>query len=150
MMVRSELYKQIPAWMTKYPVGDTPLAMHAATNGKIRMFTETMAVYRNHVEGAWTSRYSKDTSFRIRTITRMIEGLEAFNAATEYQYNAVVTERVLQNRYKLARTKRDLKAMCTGELRRIHLSKSIPARISDVVFCVSPGLHGLLIGILRK
>ena len=128
-------------WMRHFGVGDTPLAMHAALQGKVRMLADCMAVYRNHAEGSWTSRVDSNIQYKEKAFLRMIDGLTRFNEATALQYDQVVSYRIKRIRYNIARTKRDLKTMRTGELREIYLSRPLMARMSDVVYCLAPNLQ---------
>ena len=46
----------IPLWFSKSPIGDWPLYMLAAQNGKIFKMEETMAVYRMHNASVWSQK----------------------------------------------------------------------------------------------
>ena len=141
IVVRSELFCQRPDWMSHFGVGDTPLMIRAASSGKIRMLADVMAVYRFQAEGSWTSRFFNNPQQRIASFSRIIDGLERFNVATGGRYDSIITRRVNQLRYHIARYNQDFHAMRTGELRQVWLSRSVTGRLSDMVACKFPKLQ---------
>jgi len=137
-------------WMKHFGVGDTPLAMNAALQGKVRMLADCMAVYRNHAEGSWTSRIDGNIQYKEKAFLRMIDGLTRFNEATAFEYDEVVSCRIKRIRYNIARANRDLMAMRSDELREIYLSRPLMARLSDVLYCLSPDLQTKIRRILGR
>lgn len=148
--LRSDLYKKRPEWTMKFGVGDTPLAMYLALCGKIRILADVMAVYRNHANGSWTSRIDEDAQYKIKVFSKMIEGMNAFNEATNYKYQTIASKRIHTLQYNIARLNRDLKVMRSGELREIYKSRRFLARISDILACKLPCLYTLMHKILRN
>lgn len=146
--LKTEYYINRPEWSKKFGVGDTPVAMHLSLCGKVRMLADVMAVYRNHAQGSWTSNIDKDTKRKTMALSRMIEGFTAFNEATKYEYDALISKRVHMIQYNIARTNRDLKAIRSGELKKIYKSKRILSRFSDVLICKAPRLHKMLRSVL--
>lgn len=143
--VLKEVFCTYPDWRSRFGVGDTPLALQAAVTGKVWMLADTMAVYRNQAPGSWTSRISANTSYKVASFQKMIVGFTAFNEATDRQYDAVVSLRIKRLQYFIARASRDLKTMLSGELRPVFTSRSLPAKLSDLLLCVAPGIHGALL-----
>lgn len=141
VVVRSQFFCQRPDWMGHFGVGDTPLAIHAAIHGKVRMLADVMAVYRFRAPGSWTARFADSAQQKATSYSRMINGLERFNAATGGRYDTLVTRRINQLRYQTARIQRDFRAMRSGDLRQIWLSRSFPARMSDMMACKCPRLQ---------
>lgn len=147
IMIRTDVYKNLPEWKNSFPAGDYAIAIHSAMSGKVHMLADAMTVYRNHAVGSWTSRMD-NAAHREKTILRFIEGLTVFNEATDRRYDEIVTARILRFRYDLAKRKRDLKAMTSGDLRTIYASKSFPKRIADVLACKVPWLYKLLVKVI--
>ena len=143
--IRAEHWVTLPDWVASFPVGDYPQAINAALHGKVRMLADTMAVYRNHADGSWTSRVDKDKTYKIRMYTRMVEGLEALDKATDGRYHDVIQRRIRLQKYYLARVKGDLKGMCSGELGELFRSRSLRSRVGDLLQCKLPGVHRVLI-----
>ena len=50
----------VPDWASDLPAGDYPLWCALANQGEIRYLNETMAVYRIHGRGIWSSKQNKD------------------------------------------------------------------------------------------
>lgn len=150
VFIRTEVFVNRPEWTRKFRVGDVPLALHAAVSGKVRMLADVMAVYRSHAVGSWSARVAADAGYKTKMLQSMIDGLTAFNEATNYQYDVAVTARIKQQRYNIARANRDLKAMRSGELRELYLSRAPITRFSDILACRAPRLHALLCSVLKK
>lgn len=145
--LRTELYQIIPDWFSRFKVGDLPLALHAANNGKVRMLADEMAVYRYNSEGSWTS-IVQDVEYRTKTMMKIISGYDAFNQSTDYKYNDIINKRIKITKYYLARRNRDFKAMKSEELIEIYRSKDFAHRMSDYMMCKFPKLHSLLIKLI--
>lgn len=150
VFIKAEVYKSLPEWTRLFHLLDAPLAMHAALCGKVRMLPDTMAVYRNHAAGSWTARIDQNVECKTTALQYMIDGLQAMNEATDYVYNDVICLRIKRHKYNIARIKRDLKAMRSGELKEIYQSKPFPARISDVLYCKAPRLQALLLKLWKN
>lgn len=54
VLFRNGLLKEFPSWFNKSPIGDYPLHMLNAKYGKIKYFSEPMAVYRRHENSIWS------------------------------------------------------------------------------------------------
>jgi len=149
-LVKREVFVELPDWATLFKVGDTPLEMRAAINGKVRMLADIMAVYRNNAPGSWTNRAEKNVNFKSAAFQNVIAGLTAFNEATEYRYNDTIITRIKRINYDIARANRDLKALRSGELKEVYRSKRFLARMSDVLYCKCIPLYRLTMKILGK
>lgn len=137
---KKELWLNHPDWAKKFPIGDYPLALNAAVHGKVRMLADTMAVYRFYSQNSWTVRMDNDAA-RAKVSVRMIEGLNAFNEATEYKYDEIVTQRRLRHEYMQALMEHDLKKLRSGELKAVYKSRSLAFRMSDTIRCKFPNLY---------
>lgn len=144
ILARAYVFLERPEWLCHFGVGDTPLAIHAALTGKVRMFADVGSVYRNHAQGSWTSRIDQNIDFKVRSFNRMISGMEEFNEATQYQYQEIVTERINLQKYRIAITKRDWKSVRQGELWKIYKSKKFAGRVADFLHCKAPRLEAAI------
>lgn len=145
VFLRADVWKDEPDWVRKFPIGDFPLALNAGTHGKIRMLADMMATYRYAASGSWTVRTDSDDKKRARVSERMIEGLAAFNEATDYRYDKYVTERILRQKYTAALMSHDLKALTSGELKPVFAARSLRYKVSDVLRCRCPKLYNALL-----
>lgn len=149
VVIKSEIWKQRPDWRGMFPIGDLPVAILAALNGKVRMLADNMSVYRYYSKGSWTARMDNDKQ-RENVSRRMIEGLEELNKATEYKYDKVIRKRILRHKYTLALMTHDLKALKSEELRDIFKSRNIILRMSDVARCRFPKAYKAVRNISKR
>lgn len=140
IMVKKEIFTDRPDWMRLFPIGDYPLTIHAALKGKVRMLADVMTVYRYYAANSWTVRMDNDKS-RELVSQRMIEGLEALDAATGYAHHEAIARRLLRHKYTLALMRHDYQALTSGELAQVYRSRSLMLRTSDLLRCKHPNLY---------
>ena len=110
IFIKADVYVQFPNWRTRFPIGDYPLTVLAALNGKVRMLADVMSVYRYYSENSWTVRMDNDES-RARVSVRMIEGLEALDAETDGAHHDLIAQRIRSHKYTLALMNHDYKTL---------------------------------------
>jgi hypothetical protein len=147
--LRADVWKDEPAWVRLFPVGDFSLALNCAAHGKVRMLADVMAIYRFAANGSWTVRSDND-AMRTRTCERMIEGLLAFDEATGYKHNKYVTQRINRHKYTIALMQHDLKALRSDDLNEIFRSRPLKYRMNDVFRCACPKVYNTLVKPLAK
>lgn len=140
VFIKAEVYRCFPEWGKKFPIGDYPIWILAALNGKVRMLHDVMTVYRYYAENSWTVRMDNDES-RAKISVRMIDGLNALNEATEYRYDEAITQRILRHKYTLALMTHDLQMLKADELQSIYKSRGFLYRASDVIRCKYPKIY---------
>lgn len=64
-MFRKNNIEEIPEWFFQVPFLDYPLNLHNAQKGKIGFLAETMAVYRIHPGGMWSSKQAPGNLIRL-------------------------------------------------------------------------------------
>ena len=146
--LRTDIWQQWPAWHKVFPVGDTPVALRAAVNGKVRMLADVMCVYRYRSTGSWTSRMA-DAGNKVKQFQRMIEGYSAFDEASGGTYHELVSKRIKRLKYFIAIAQGNLKAMLAVELREIYNERSLMQKMNDICKCIVPSLYEYLIAIKR-
>lgn len=149
VFIKADVFMQMPAWRSKFPVGDLPLAILAGLNGKVHMLADQMCIYHYYAENSWTICKDNDDA-RSRIAARMIEGYNALNEATDYQYNDIITKRIKVSKYTHALMTHDLKTLLSDELRDIYQSRSLVFRLSDVVRCKFPKIYNSLLKPLAR
>lgn len=147
--LKAEVVNSYPEWRTKFPIGDYPLAIMAALNGKVRMLADVMTVYRFCAPNSWTQRMDQEDK-RAKVCVRMIEGLTALNDATDCRYQEVITQRIRRHQYTLALMNHDLNALRSDELKEIYRSRKLVFRLSDVLRCKYPNVYSKLMKPLAK
>lgn len=140
VFVRADVFVNRPDWFAKFPIGDYPLAVNAAINGKVRMLADRMSVYRYYSANSWTVRMDNDAA-RARVSLGMIEGLEALDAATEGRYADMIAQRIRKHRYTYALMTHDLETIRKGDLKDMYRSRSLLYRVSDVTRCKFPRFY---------
>ncbi len=143
IVVKAEVFINRPQWMRMFPIGDYPLTVHAALNGKIRLLAEVMTFYRYYAANSWTVRTDNDVA-RAHISQRMIEGLEALDQATNYAHHEPIHQRILRQKYILALMTHDYQMLHSGELKEMYQARSSLERISDTVRCKYPKLYAKL------
>jgi glycosyltransferase involved in cell wall biosynthesis len=94
ILVRREIALDLPFWYHQAPVGDYPLALHAALCGKIAYLDRTMSVYRTNVPHSWTQRYIPDINSRMQ-YARQIEAMfSGFSAESGHHFDQAIREMV--------------------------------------------------------
>lgn len=144
VFVKTEVWKSWPQWRLAFPIGDLPLAILAALNGKVRMLADTMTVYRWYTEGSWTARMDDDQR-RANVSRRMIEGLAMLNEATDHRYDEVISQRIKRHKYILAVMTHDLKAIKSDELRDIYDSRVWYYRVAVQIRCRFPKFYSAVL-----
>lgn len=139
--IKTDVFRQSPRWITTFPVGDYPLSINAALNGRVRMLADTMTVYRFGTAGSWTANLRRDTARAARISRRMIQGLQELDADTQGRYHTVIQQRIRLNQYESALRNRDWKALKSDELRPIYRSKSFSTRMKHQFSCRFPRVY---------
>jgi len=94
ILVRRELALDPPTWYHQAPVGDYPLALRAALNGKVAYLDRIMSVYRTNVPHSWTKRYVPEIGSRIQ-YARQIEAMfSGFSTESDHRFDAATSEMV--------------------------------------------------------
>ena len=101
VVYKTEIHVNYPSWGRVFPYGDRPRWMWAAHVGKIRMLHDITAVYRHFSEGSWTLRVNNNNQIKVNVIKRTIQGFEAFNQATNYQYDSAVKQTIRKSEFDL-------------------------------------------------
>ena len=121
---KPEFYYKIPN------VGDYPLAIYLALNGKIRYLNKVMSVYRFLVPGSWTDRVRRRSlEERTKVYECKIDMLESVNKYTEYVYEDVVNNVIWRIKYDIATIRGDYASIKKiSYLSRLHKEQTLDFR----------------------
>ncbi len=97
---KTSLYFIYPAWRIKSGVGDYPLQILMAINGKVHYFPETMGVYRYGHKGSWTRR-SRSKEDIIKRLKNHIKCFEIMNKDTGHRYEISIDYIIVGYVYQL-------------------------------------------------
>jgi hypothetical protein len=99
MFYRGEYIQNLPDWLTNAEIGDYPLGIQLALNGRVRFMADVMGVYRRQAVGAWSSGW---TWWRHKTLVfgnnRM---LLRVNKATRGRHFRIIALTLLQSNWGL-------------------------------------------------
>lgn len=112
MFFQGKWTSALPSWFCNAEVGDYPLCILLALNGRVRYLDEAMCVYRREVAGSWSWGWSFRKMRRLsRSNNKM---LMAINAQTRGRHGGVIAEKILLVNLEL------LKAMVYVPLRPVY------------------------------
>ncbi len=80
ILARASLVRNLRPWRRSAPVGDYPLVLQAALEGRVAYIDAVMSVYRIHVPGSWSRMQTHDGQARhahALKIARMLHGFLA-------------------------------------------------------------------------
>ena len=102
MLYRCSSYKQnYSAWAIGCPIGDLPLMLTLANNGKVGFLYDVMCVYRITSNGSWTSKM--EHSFNLRWIhsKKITKMWHQFDKWSDGKYHKIVSKKIWNNRIDL-------------------------------------------------
>jgi glycosyltransferase involved in cell wall biosynthesis len=92
----------LPGWFSGLALGDWPLFALAASHGNIELMDETMAAYRVHSGGMWSSR---PAVYRLRETSRMLRSLDRH---FEFEYTSIIRRTLAKSYFDLALIEREM------------------------------------------
>jgi glycosyltransferase involved in cell wall biosynthesis len=108
-MLRKDAVGELPEWYEKALVGDWPLYILWAEQGKIGYIDEVLGVYRIHQTALWNQ------SDKLEKLERLIAVYEQMNANFNFRYDGIVQPLISKRKAELSLAQR------TNELLTAHL-----------------------------
>lgn len=125
-MVRKEAYMDPPDCFALPDVGDYPILMYAAFQGKIRFLKEPMSRHNEGVKDSWTVRIWKDPAKHVAHQKAMIAMLEKVDHHYDGRYHAAFADAeeerandILETEYQIARKSGDRAALKQERFRKL-------------------------------
>ncbi len=94
LFYRKSLNDNIPEFR-RFSSIDYALQIDGSLRGGMLYLSDSMAVYRYLAKGSWTSRTTKDLSYRRAQDQRKKTLLEILDRNTEYKYHSIIEEKIL-------------------------------------------------------
>lgn len=96
LFYKANLANKIPNFCKKYHVGDYPLQLFLATQGKVFYSKEIMSVYRVATPGSWTMNVSENPSLilQYQRLLRSLNFLKDFNNYMNGKYSDYFKKRI--------------------------------------------------------
>lgn len=106
MLFVAQLYRDYAKAGWKFPVGDYPLAMYLAFNGKVRCLHYIMSAYRVQARGSWSQHIMSDNisanKRRIAVLKKLIKGLNTVDEYTGYKYHKYMQQKNIRMLYEIS------------------------------------------------
>lgn len=119
---------------------DYTLQICGSLRGGMLYLNDCMSVYRILSKNSWSSRMSQDISSYIKHLQRVHEMFKVLNEETEYRYNNIINEKLLQNEFKvliLSKKYKELKKAPYDELyKSLTLKKRLKINIKQCLAIV--------------
>lgn len=145
VLMKNKVYTERMAWQSLFPYGDRPMWMRAALDGRVYMFKDVMTVYRFATAGSWTRKNISDYEKGAKNCRRTIEGFEAFDAATDFEYHEMVEKALRVIDYDLARNEHDW-----AQIREKHYDRFNSLPLKDKISVKLHTKYFSLYKLLRK
>ena len=130
LVFRSQLLDNYPLCCTQCHVGDYPLILFAALNGKIRWFVEKQVVYRFLRANSWTATNdSTPLTNRINGWRSEIDMLSGLNTLSGFKYKSTFHKRQANFIYDILRRNLNKCCIILREFDDIKPMYSLPQRI---------------------
>lgn len=97
MFYRASNYVSYTNWIDNAVVGDLPMTLTLAVNGKIGYLSDLMCVYRYSASGSWSQKMSSDFKFRRKNYKGVKTILKRFDIWTKRKYHKTVKKKILMN-----------------------------------------------------
>ena len=94
LFVRSSVLASMPYAFEKEMEIDYVWQIKGALRGGACYIDQEIAAYRSGVEGAWSTRMTKDANMRMEHVQRMAHMLETLDTETAFQYHASIVKRI--------------------------------------------------------
>ena len=141
LVLRTHVLMNMPEWVTSIPrVGDYPLAIYMAMNGRIQYFGDIMSTYRVATPGSWTMSYRSNTALILQTKKKICEMLLMADGYSEYKYTDLITKKIISLEYIVLKLENNLKEIKSGRCRDLYLKESMFSKIRMHIKYYVPGL----------
>lgn len=98
MLYSWSLYKQHDSsWAIGCPIGDVPLMLTLANNGKVAFLNDVMCVYRITSNGSWTSKMEQSFKLRWNHNRKIIRMWHQFDEWSNRKYHSLVCKKIRNN-----------------------------------------------------
>ena len=93
---------KMPDFYNNAPIGDYPLAIYLALQGKVYYIDEFMSAYRIMSKGSWSEKMKEaSTEKRINHINKIENMLIEVDEYSNYKYTPVIEKHIIENRFNL-------------------------------------------------
>lgn len=123
----------------KCNIGDIPLVLYLATQGKIYFINKDMSVYRQNSIGSWTIK-QRDNKTYLKHLTNMKEMYQLFNEYTEEHYEYIINKFINSIDFDINLNSGNYKKIISKEYKRLFKMLDLKTRIYIVMNLYFPKL----------
>lgn len=99
MLFRRKYFKNLPKFYKNCPVGDYPLMIHLALEGKVYYLDEYMSAYQINTGISWTDDHFTNHEKIVKHYQEINETLDQVNVYTNYKFNKTIENRKSKNHF---------------------------------------------------
>lgn len=120
LMIRREIYEQMPDCFRANGFSDYQMFMYAAICGKVRCLAQPMSVYNMGVPGSWTERIWLDKKAREKHYRDCAALLMRIDEYCSGEHRDVFQNKILEIEYRIAQLLDDKKTMAKPQYRAFY------------------------------
>lgn len=139
-----------PNFFRTSPVGDRPLFIHLALNGKVFYFDDYMSVYRKGVKGSWTDRVFENINMRILHFNKIEKMLDEVDEYTNHKYHNTIAWTKKKGNFDILLAQGKYKEARTGIYKEYYDKLSLKVKIILYMKYYFPNITNILIWFKRK
>lgn len=129
MVYRKPKGNIMPQFFYDAPVGDYPLAIYLALNGRVHYINECMSIYRKGVKGSWSQREFNNLEKRNQHSKKIEIMLNDINKYSGYKYAEIINRTIVKNEFYLAVELGNYNKIKEGKLREFYNNLSIVDKV---------------------
>ena len=133
----------LPEFISISRIGDVPLMLLFANEGRCLYINQEMSCYRNNSVGSWTST-QKSLNNQVKKCNNCIERMHAFDEFSRNKYTKWIDISVLRSNLKIDIINKGYTACFQKKYRRILCTYTTKQLLSFVVFSIFPFAKSLL------
>jgi len=120
----------MPSFYNNAPIGDYPLAIYLALQGKVYYIDEFMSAYRIMSKGSWSERM-KEASIdkKIDHIKRRENMFIEIDEYSNYKYTTVIKKQIQKNRFNLMLKFGKFSEIKTGQFKEYYSSLDLKSKM---------------------
>ena len=151
ILYRKKILDNVPNFYMNAPVGDYALQILASTQDYAYYINEIMSVYRDGVEGSWSSSMTpeKNKEEVIFFNKRTIEMLYELNEYSNGKYFEVINKRILLGEFEILKIEKKIKQIRARKYKTIYDCLGTKEKIKIYIKCIFPNTYKKLCYINR-
>lgn len=143
IMSRTELMKDVPDFYKDHSI-DYFLQIYLSICGKTFCFSDVMSAYRVNADNSWTSRMRKNKNMMKNHYLRVVNSLKKLNLYTNYKYQKVIEQKVLEFEYSVLMVDKDYQKLKKEPYKSYIKSLPFKEKVQYHLECKAPFLLNMI------